>query len=227
MNAGTLFSRPLAHIPRLAFMRGDAPRTIGLLTLFVVSFCMMTIELVAGRVMAPYMGVSLYTWTGAISVVLIGVTVGNALGGWLADSFFSRRVLSGAIFLGGCSAILVPWLAQMAGSVFSKTSSLSFGVLLFAGAVFFPVACFLSMVSPHIAKFALHGLKDVGSVAGSLGAASAAGSVIGTLASGFLLLMYVGTRSILFLMGGCLIVLAIATFFFLRPVSRSSPAEPS
>ncbi len=37
---------------------------------FITSFCTLAIEIVAGRVMAPYIGVSLYTWTGISGVVL-------------------------------------------------------------------------------------------------------------------------------------------------------------
>jgi hypothetical protein len=33
------------------------------IVVFIASFCTLVIELVAGRIMAPYVGVSLYTWT--------------------------------------------------------------------------------------------------------------------------------------------------------------------
>ncbi len=55
------------------------------LIVFVSSGCIMILELVAGRIVAPYVGVSLYTWTGIIGVVLAGISLGNYLGGWLAD----------------------------------------------------------------------------------------------------------------------------------------------
>lgn len=43
---------------------------------FIASFCTLVIELVAGRIMAPYVGVSLYTWTSIIGVVLAGISFG-------------------------------------------------------------------------------------------------------------------------------------------------------
>ena len=52
---------------------------------FIASFCLLVIELVAGRILAPYVGVSLYTWTSIIGVVLAGISVGAYLGGLLAD----------------------------------------------------------------------------------------------------------------------------------------------
>ena len=44
-------------------------------------FAALALEIAAGRLMAPLVGVSLYTWTGVIGVVLAGLAAGNALGG--------------------------------------------------------------------------------------------------------------------------------------------------
>jgi len=55
------------------------------LIVFLSSACIMIIELVAGRIIAPYVGVSLYTWTSVIGVVLAGISLGNFLGGEIAD----------------------------------------------------------------------------------------------------------------------------------------------
>ena len=52
---------------------------------FISSFCGMSLELTASRVLAPVVGVSLYSWTGIIGVMLAGTACGNYLGGVLAD----------------------------------------------------------------------------------------------------------------------------------------------
>ena len=52
---------------------------------FVGSGCLLVLEIVAGRLIAPNVGVSLYTWTSVIGVVLAGIAIGNYLGGKLAD----------------------------------------------------------------------------------------------------------------------------------------------
>ncbi|HKB06001.1 MAG TPA: fused MFS/spermidine synthase [Gemmataceae bacterium] len=52
---------------------------------FVASFCGMSLELTGVRVLAPVLGVSLYTWTGIIGVMLAGTACGNYLGGIIAD----------------------------------------------------------------------------------------------------------------------------------------------
>ena len=53
------------------------------LIVFTASTCGMVIEIVAVRILAPSIGVSLYTWTSIIGVVLAGISIGNYLvGGW-------------------------------------------------------------------------------------------------------------------------------------------------
>ena len=42
---------------------------------FVSSFCVMVIELIAARILAPYIGVSLYTWTSIIGIILTGIAI--------------------------------------------------------------------------------------------------------------------------------------------------------
>src|SRR5690349_14915400 len=82
---------------------------IACLLAFISSACTLVIELIAGRIMAPYIGVSLYTWTSVIGVVLAGMSVGNFAGGVVADRSASWRTLA-LIFIAGsmaCLSILV------------------------------------------------------------------------------------------------------------------------
>jgi len=60
---------------------------------FFGSGCLLVLELVAARLIAPTLGVSLYTWTSVIGVVLGGVSLGNYLGGRLADRWPNRAAL--------------------------------------------------------------------------------------------------------------------------------------
>jgi hypothetical protein len=50
----------------------------------VVSAASLVVEIVAGRMLAPHVGMSLYTWTAVIAVVLAGFSVGHWWGGRLA-----------------------------------------------------------------------------------------------------------------------------------------------
>jgi hypothetical protein len=73
---------------------GNVP--LACLVVFVASFCSLAIELAASRILAPHVGVSLYSWTGIIGVVLAGIAVGNFVGGRIADRWSSPIVLGSA-----------------------------------------------------------------------------------------------------------------------------------
>ena len=49
-----------------------------------ISGASLVVEIVAGRMIAPYVGMSLYTWTAIIAVVLAGFSVGHWWGGRIA-----------------------------------------------------------------------------------------------------------------------------------------------
>src|SRR3972149_1402095 len=64
-------------------------------------FSILLLEITAGRLLAPVVGVSLETWTGIIGIVLAGYALGDALGGYLADRIPSPRLLAATLCLGG------------------------------------------------------------------------------------------------------------------------------
>src|SRR5205814_8385011 len=68
---------------------------------FACSFCSMALEIAASRFLAPHMGVSLYSWTGIIGVVLAGVMIGNYVGGRIADQSPKPETLGTCLFFAG------------------------------------------------------------------------------------------------------------------------------
>jgi len=85
------------------------------LVVFIASFCTLVIELVAGRIMAPYVGVSLYTWTSIIGVVLAGISIGAYLGGVIADRFPRPSTLGWLLLLSGLGALSISPLINLLG----------------------------------------------------------------------------------------------------------------
>src|SRR5260370_23255769 len=79
-------------------------RPVAYLVVFVSSCCTLILELVAGRILAPFIGVSLYTWTSIIGVVLAGISLGNYLGGRVADRLPYRQTRGVVLAAGGLSA---------------------------------------------------------------------------------------------------------------------------
>jgi spermidine synthase len=80
---------------------------LAFLVVFLSSFCGMSLELTASRVLAPVLGVSLYTWTGIIGVMLAGTAAGNYLGGVLADRGPKVAVARFALLIAGIIGLIV------------------------------------------------------------------------------------------------------------------------
>ena len=49
--------------------------------LFLSGAAVLALELLASRIMTPYFGVSLYIWTGTLSITLIALALGRRAGG--------------------------------------------------------------------------------------------------------------------------------------------------
>ena len=90
-------------------------------------------------------------------------------------------------------------------------------ILLITTIIFFVPSCLLGMISPVVVKLTLNNLDKAGNVVGKIYAFSTLGSILGTFATGFYLISWMGTRNILFTMGLILIVCApIFGNFFAR-----------
>ena len=192
---------------------------VSLLIVFMASFCTMVLELVAGRILAPFIGVSLYTWTSIIGVCLAGISAGNYLGGVLADKAGSRRTL-GLILLGGglFSLIILPLAAMDLTTLLPRQSPvgtqdtwLIVRIVIVTSILFLPPTLILGMVSPIVIKLALTDLRQTGSIAGKIYAFSTVGSIVGTFLTGFYLVSAFGTRAIV--LGVAVILIGMAFIF--------------
>src|SRR5207302_9277630 len=92
-------------------------RSIAYLVVFVASCCTLILEILAGRILAPFIGVSLYTWTSIIGVVLAGISLGNYLGGRVADRWPDRRTLGILLLAGGLASLAILPLINTATAI--------------------------------------------------------------------------------------------------------------
>jgi len=180
------------------------------IVVFIASFCTLVIELVAGRIMAPYVGVSLYTWTSIIGVVLAGISIGAYLGGRIADRYPRSSTLGWLLFLSGLGAFSISPLTNLIGGTQFHTSLMT-RILMITTIIFFVPSCLLGMISPVVVKLTLNNLEKTGNVVGKIYAFSTLGSILGTFATGFFLISWMGTRYILLTMG---IILIVSAFIF-------------
>lgn len=185
------------------------------IVVFIASFCTLVIELVAGRIMAPYVGVSLYTWTSIIGVVLAGISIGAYLGGRIADRYPRSSTLGWLLFFSGLGAFSISPLTNLIGGTQFHTSLMT-RILMVTTVIFFIPSCLLGMISPVVVKLTLNNLEKTGNVVGKIYAFSTLGSILGTFATGFFLISWMGTRYILLTMGIILIVSALIFGDFFR-----------
>jgi tetratricopeptide (TPR) repeat protein/MFS family permease len=173
---------------------------ISYLTAFVGGFCVMALEIVAGRLVARYLGVSLYTWTSVIGVVLAGISLGNYAGGRIADRFSPKRAISALFILASLNCALIPVLNNAVGDV-SLVLPLSWPARIFihVAMIFFLPSFVLGAISPLIATLALEQGFKTGSTIGNIYAWQAAGSIAGTFLTGFFLIAHIGSTTVVWL----------------------------
>ncbi|MBI4319921.1 MAG: fused MFS/spermidine synthase [Chloroflexi bacterium] len=175
---------------------------------FVSSACTLVLELVAGRIMAPYVGVSLYTWTSIIGVVLAGISVGNYLGGKVADRWASHTTLGILLLLSGLASLSVLLMINFLVNGLPFTLPLVAKILALTTIVFFAPSCIMGTISPLVVKLVLQRLEETGNIVGKIYAFSALGSIVGTFLTGFILIELVGTRVIVAIIGVVLLLMA-------------------
>ncbi len=181
---------------------------------FISSFCVMVIELIASRILAPYIGVSLYTWTSIIGVILAGIALGNYLGGKLADKHPSPLVLAAIFFASSLLTIAILPAAKVFTSVdWFSNLPVMLNFTLKTSFIFFMPAIVLSLVSPMVIKLTLADVGQTGGVVGTIYACSTAGSILGTFMTGFFFILWFGTRMTVWLVAAVLIVVGIIAWF--------------
>ncbi len=177
-------------------MERTAPLWLLVLLQGAVSAASLVVEIVAGRMIAPYVGMSLYTWTAIIAVVLAGFSAGHWWGGRIAeaDSPAALRrtgwAMVGAALTTGVSAIL---LRQVAEPVLSATPDPLLAITLLTTAVFFLPSFFAGVPAPVLAVIAVRDSERSGQALGAMFASGAIGAIAGTLLAGFVFISWLGS----------------------------------
>ena len=199
-------------------MRRIPVLAIGLIVFFT-SAAILVLEIVAARLLAPYVGVTLQTYTAIIGVMLAGIAGGAWLGGRVADLTNPTRLVGPVLILGGLASLSsIPMLRYLGPKI---TSTDATSVIGLTASVFLLPAVILSMVQPLLTKAKLTDLGRVGRTVGGLSALSTAGALLGSFLTGFVLVPNFRSRVIVGIVGASLIVLGIAVIALTR-ASRSA-----
>ena len=166
-------------------------------TVFVTGAIVMTIEILGTRIIAPVFGVNLFVWSALLAVTLGSLAIGYYAGGIWVDRKPSPRLPGLVVLIAGMLLGIVPALRH---SVLAAAESQGprGGPLLSAAVLFAPCLLVLGMIGPITARLATTELRVAGHGVGSVYAVSTAGSLVGTLVTGFVIVPVYDTAQILF-----------------------------
>ncbi|CAL9670701.1 hypothetical protein SUDANB176_07463 [Streptomyces sp. enrichment culture] len=183
-----------------------APRNYGLgpraaaVLVFGASAAVLVVEIVALRLLAPYLGLTLETSTMVIGIALTAIALGAWLGGRIADQVNPRRLLGPSLGVSGAVVALTPAVlrttAEWAPALLLLIASLT---ILVPGAL-------LSAVTPIVTKLRLTSLTETGTVVGRLSGVGTVGAIFGTVLTGFVLVSRLPVSGILIGLGTLLVI---------------------
>lgn len=190
------------------------PKYILEITAFLSGAIVMIFELVGSRVFAPYFGTSIFVWTSLIGIILGSLSVGYYLGGRIADNNASIKRLAMIVFLASVFIGFTIASKDILLTIFRYGYfNVKFGLIISSLFLFAPASIFLGMVSPYVVKLKMINLDTSGKTVGSLYAISTIGSIVGTFLSGFYLIPYFGTNTLLNILVFSLAFLSFVLYF--------------
>lgn len=179
------------------------------ITTFIAGATGMIIELVASRILSPYLGNSNLIWTCIIGMMLAFMSLGYFIGGKLSDKHPKRNLLSLFLLNSATFISLIPMIEIYAIEPISKINfSLPLLAIICSTITFGIPSMFLATASPFAVKLKDKDLEKIGGVSGRMSALSTIGSIVGTFLAGFVLIPKLGVKNIILLVVIVLVILS-------------------
>ncbi len=183
------------------------------LVVFLCGAIVMILEIVGARVLAPYLGTSIFVWTSLIGIILGSLSLGYWWGGRLADRRPSYRAFALIIFLSGVFVALITFSKEVVLlAIQGAISDVRVGAAVATLTLFAVPSVLLGMVSPYAVKLRVDNLDKSGATVGYLYAISTVGSILGTFLAGFVLIAYFGNTRILLVSSIALITTSLLAY---------------
>ncbi len=179
------------------------------LLVLLSSAAVLVLELLAARLLIPYVGNTLETYTAIIGVVLAGIALGTWLGGRAADRRDPRRMVAPLLVTGGALAAVAVPIVDVLGAGVRGASPVTTTIL--TSITFLLPAAVLSAVTPVVIKLQLASLDRTGHVVGRLSALSTLGGIAGSFLTGFVLVALFPTRATIRTVAALLVVGGVVT----------------
>ncbi len=186
-------------------------RTYLFVTVFIAGMSTLAVEFTTSRMMQTVYGTSNIVWANVIGLVLLFLTVGYFLGGWLADRWPSLTIFYALVTLAGfCCVFFLLLTSVILRSASSAMAALEVGAIAgsLAG-VFFTLAVpmtLLGCISPFAIRLSVRDVGEAGRISGRVYAISTWGSLLGTYLPVLLVIPLAGSRLTSVVFGGILLI---------------------
>ncbi|MAT05651.1 MAG: spermidine synthase [Acidimicrobiaceae bacterium] len=199
------------------------PNGVAIALVTVTSGAVLVLEILAGRLLAPYVGVNLETYTAIIGTILAGIALGAWAGGVAADRVDPRRLIPLLLTFGGALAIAsIPIVRFLGGDPGPGPGADSPSSIILALWAFGPSAAVLSAVPPAVVKLQLRDLDRTGAVVGHLSAWGTAGAIAGTFLAGYVLVAFAAVTTLIVTVGAFLALTGVAMWLGQRLVDATA-----
>jgi len=199
---------------------------------FTSGFIIMSVELLGGRILAPYFGSSIYVWGSIITIFMMALSVGYLIGGRLSlhqPSLFRYGLffIIAAIALTPVIVFANAWM----DAVFVRIEDPRYGSLVASTVLFFIPTAILGMIAPYSVRLVVESTTTSGQVAGALYFVSTLGSALGTLMTSFYLVLWFDMNTIISVMIAALLIAGVAAmvadrFFPIEDIENQTVTNP-
>ena len=157
----------------------------------------MGLELIAARVLSPYVGSSNVVWTSIIGIILVSMSLGYWIGGKSADKDANINQLANILLYAALATSTIPLLETCVVKIIAgMIPNLIIAAILCAIIAFSIPSFILAMISPYAVKIKSKEETEIGSLSGKISSLSTIGSIVGTFLMGFVLIPNIGVSNI-------------------------------
>ncbi len=199
------------------------PSWLATALVFFSSAATLVLEIVALRLVGPYVGVTLQVSSSVIGVSLAAIAYGTWVGGRLADQMDPRRLLAPAFLLAAIATAVTLPLVRWGGEILRGGAAPA--VLLLAALATFIPMLLLSTITPLTVKLQLSDLSRTGSVVGRLSSVGTLGGITATLGTGFIFVAALPSSWIVLVLAGLLAVAGFALAWYLKRLNPDLKPE--
>jgi hypothetical protein len=182
---------------------------------FCSGFCIMGIELLGGRILAPFFGSSVHIWGSIITVFMLSLSLGYLIGGKLSTKNANLNKYGAIFIIAGIAILPIATYAQpIMESIFVQIEDSRYGSLLASMALFFFPTVILGMISPYSVRLLVTDKESSGQVAGVLYFTSTLGSALGTIITSFYMVLAFDVNDIVMSFSAVLVLLGLIAVTF-------------